>query len=53
MNNSGAVVKREHAEPALVPILGWLHRYRGEWLRLDVVAGLTAAAVVKKYGQSL
>lgn len=29
-----------------IPILGWLPRYRGEWLRFDVVAGITAAAVV-------
>lgn len=29
-----------------IPILGWLPGYQGEWLRLDVVAGITAAAVV-------
>src|SRR3990172_3845154 len=29
-----------------IPILGWLHGYRGEWLRFDGVAGITAAAVV-------
>jgi high affinity sulfate transporter 1 len=29
-----------------VPILGWLPHYRSGWLRLDLVAGLTAAAVV-------
>ena len=29
-----------------IPILSWLHGYRGEWLRFDVVAGITAAAVV-------
>jgi len=29
-----------------IPILGWLPGYRGEWLRFDVVAGITAAAVV-------
>jgi len=29
-----------------VPILGWLPKYPGEWLRFDLVAGLTAAAVV-------
>ncbi len=28
------------------PILGWAGGYQKEWLRLDVVAGLTAAAVV-------
>jgi SulP family sulfate permease len=29
-----------------VPILGWLPSYPREWLRSDLVAGLTAAAVV-------
>lgn len=29
-----------------IPILGWLSDYRREWLRFDVVAGITAAAVV-------
>jgi SulP family sulfate permease len=29
-----------------LPILGWLSTYQGAWLRFDVVAGLTAAAVV-------
>ena len=29
-----------------VPILGWLPTYPRGWLRLDLVAGLTAAAVV-------
>ena len=29
-----------------IPILGWLTGYQGEWLRFDVVAGVTAAAVV-------
>lgn len=29
-----------------VPIAGWLSGYRGEWLRFDVVSGITAAAVV-------
>jgi len=28
------------------PLLDWLSLYRGEWLRLDVLAGLTTAAVV-------
>jgi high affinity sulfate transporter 1 len=30
----------------LVPLLGWLPAYRREWVRKDVVAGLTASAVV-------
>ena len=29
-----------------IPILGWLPKYKSGWLRLDLVAGLTAAAVV-------
>jgi sulfate permease, SulP family len=29
-----------------VPIIDWLRKYRSEWLRADVVAGLTTAAVV-------
>ncbi len=28
------------------PVLGWLSGYRGSWLSADIVAGLTAAAVV-------
>ncbi len=32
--------------PPRLPILEWAAGYRSEWLRLDVVAGLTAAAVV-------
>jgi high affinity sulfate transporter 1 len=30
----------------LVPSIAWLRQYRGEWLRADLTAGLTAAAVV-------
>jgi high affinity sulfate transporter 1 len=30
----------------IFPLMGWLPAYRREWLRLDVVAGLTASAVV-------
>ena len=29
-----------------LPVLEWLRDYRSEWLKLDVMAGLTAAAVV-------
>jgi SulP family sulfate permease len=32
--------------PRRLPILEWTAGYRRDWLRLDVVAGLTAAAVV-------
>jgi sulfate permease, SulP family len=34
------------ASSSLIPAPAWLRQYRGEWLRLDLVAGLTAAAVV-------
>src|SRR5215469_14927028 len=27
-------------------MLGWIREYRTDWLRLDIIAGLTAAAVV-------
>jgi high affinity sulfate transporter 1 len=30
----------------LVPAIGWISRYKRDWLRADLVAGLTAAAVV-------
>lgn len=29
-----------------IPLFGWLPRYQSGWLKLDVIAGLTAAAVV-------
>jgi SulP family sulfate permease len=29
-----------------IPITGWLPNYRREWMRLDLIAGLTAGAVV-------
>ena len=32
--------------PALIPSVGWLRSYPKAWLRPDVIAGLTAAAVV-------
>jgi SulP family sulfate permease len=32
--------------PGLVPMVGWLRSYPKAWLRPDVIAGLTAAAVV-------
>jgi len=37
---------RQEAQPDLIPCIGWLRRYQKDWLRLDVMAGLTAAAVV-------
>jgi SulP family sulfate permease len=37
--------KRHHVRD-FVPILGWMHGYSKGWLRGDVTAGVTAAAVV-------
>jgi len=34
------------AQGGLIPCIGWLRRYQKDWLRPDVIAGLTAAAVV-------
>ncbi len=34
------------SSPRRLPVLDWVAGYQKEWLRLDVVAGLTAAAVV-------
>lgn len=31
---------------SLLPALNWMSAYQGEWFRLDVIAGLTSAAVV-------
>jgi sulfate permease, SulP family len=39
-------LRRKNRIPSRPPILTWLFAYRREWLRRDVVAGLTAAAVV-------
>jgi len=43
---SHAELNRKRAFPALIPDIEWLREYRREWLRPDVLAGLTAAAVV-------
>ena len=44
--SSRAESNSERTSPGLIPCVGWLREYRREWLRLDVLAGLTAAAVV-------
>jgi MFS superfamily sulfate permease-like transporter len=36
-----------------LPMLDWIQGYRKEWLRADVVAGLTTAAVVIPKGHGL
>jgi len=39
-------MNKAEAQPVLIPCIGWLRRYQKDWLRLDMMAGLTAAAVV-------
>ncbi len=39
-------LNRQEDQQGLIPCIGWLRRYRKDWLRPDVMAGLTAAAVV-------
>jgi SulP family sulfate permease len=36
----------EANQPGLIPALTWLRTYQKQWLRMDVIAGLIAAAVV-------
>ena len=36
----------DRAGGSRVPVPDWIRDYRSEWIRLDVIAGLTAAAVV-------
>lgn len=36
----------ERANPGRFPILDWIYGYRKEWLGMDIIAGLTTAAVV-------
>lgn len=33
-------------QPKILPIMEWLPSYRKEWLRFDLIAGLTTAAVI-------
>ena len=39
-------MRADSDEERLVPAASWLARYERPWLRADVVAGLTTAAVV-------
>jgi high affinity sulfate transporter 1 len=39
-------MNKAEAQSGLIPSIGWLRRYQKDWLRPDVMAGLTAAAVV-------
>lgn len=45
MSGHGTSAK-ENPLARLVPAVGWLSGYQSEWLRFDLLAGLTAAAVV-------
>ena len=36
----------EANQPGLIPALTWLRTYQKQWLRMDIIAGLIAAAVV-------
>ncbi|MBP0591506.1 SulP family inorganic anion transporter [Paraburkholderia sp. LEh10] len=42
MKNSSAQAASRHR----IPLLDWAHDYRKEWIRPDIIAGITAAAVV-------
>jgi hypothetical protein len=35
-----------------IPVLDWIHDYRREWIKPDVIAGLTVAAVVIPKGMA-
>ncbi len=39
-------MNKTEARLDLIPCIGWLRRYQKDWFRPDVMAGLTAAAVV-------
>src|SRR5512136_144801 len=45
-DSSPLELNRQEAQAGLIPCIGWLRQYRKDWLRPDVMAGLTAAAVV-------
>ena len=36
----------QDAGPRLLPILGWLRTYDRRWLRGDLIAGVTVAALI-------
>src|SRR5512139_2253867 len=39
-------LNKAEAQPVLIPCIGWLRRYQKDWLRPDVMAVFTVAAVV-------
>ncbi|MFA9401317.1 MAG: SulP family inorganic anion transporter, partial [Acidobacteriota bacterium] len=46
MTDNGSGSQKKSGLSALVPILGWLPKYQRTWLRSDLIAGLTVAALV-------
>src|SRR5438270_12306662 len=44
--SAAAQPKRANGLARFIPILGWLPAYKSEWLRGDVIAGLTVTAVL-------
>ena len=46
MTEDGSKSRGKSGLSAVVPILGWLPRYQRTWLRSDLIAGLTVAALV-------
>src|SRR5271154_2782278 len=42
----GKDLSTEHTSSGYLPIADWLFNYQKEWLRPDIIAGLTTAAVV-------
>ena len=43
---SGQVMSSGRSGPRLIPILGWLRSYDRRWLRGDLIAGMTVAALI-------
>ena len=46
MTDDGSKSRGKSGLSAIVPILGWLPKYQRTWLRSDLIAGLTVAALV-------
>jgi SulP family sulfate permease len=42
----GDVARSERRRPSLVPISGWIRSYDRSWLRADLIAGVTVAALI-------
>ncbi len=44
--SDGEILSKDRQSLASLPIAGWLYHYQKDWFRPDLIAGLTAAAVV-------